>query len=305
MRSPKIVVIGSSNTDMVARAPRLPAPGETVLGSDFAMFSGGKGANQAVAAARLGADVIFIARIGQDLFGDRVMQQLRTEGINLTHVIRDSDLPSGIALIGVSTDTGENSILVASGANMALSTADVELAADQIRAADVVVCQLESPVETVAAALALAHGAAVITVLNPAPAQRFDRAILRNVTVLTPNEEEALAAAGQRGASAAEAAATLRSRGAASVVVTLGSAGALLSDRAGDRTIASRPVESVVDTTAAGDCFTGALAVALAEGRSLDQAVQFANAAAGISVTRSGAQTSLPYRNEVAAIFGE
>lgn len=293
---PRVVVVGSANTDMTVRVPRLPLPGETVLGGEFLMLPGGKGANQAVAAARLGALVTFVACVGADVFGDAAVLGYESEGIDTRYVVRDPDAPTGVALIYVDEKTGENCIVAAPGANHCLSVALVGLAADAIREADVVVCQLESPPETVLAALKLAREAGKTTLLNPAPAQAVTDELLSYVSVLTPNETEAAFLAEDAQASPEDAAAALRARGAGQIVVTLGAEGVLLVTGDGPKRIpVGKPVE-VVDTTAAGDCFTGALAVGLGEGRSLEDAVVFASAAAALSVTKAGAQPSLPNR---------
>jgi len=299
MTQPHIVVVGSSNTDLVVRAAHLPAPGETVLGGTFLTAHGGKGANQAVAAARLGGHVTFVARLGTDSFGDAAAEHFRSEGIDTRFLIRDPDAPTGVALIGVDESTGENAIIVASGANARLNVSDVAHASEAIRSAAVLVCQLESPLDTVYAAMRTADAAGVPVILNPAPAQPLPDEILALVTVLTPNQGEAALLAGVTGSSPTEAAHSLLGRGVRSVVVTLGAAGALLVDGEGERHIAGHHFENVIDTTAAGDCFTGALAVAIGEGHNLEYAVRFANAAAAISVTRLGAQPSLPMRAEV------
>jgi ribokinase len=298
LQPPYVVVIGSSNTDMVVRSSHLPGPGETVLGGVFAMVPGGKGANQAVAAARLGARVTFIARVGTDVFGDHAIKGLTEAGIDTRFVFRDHDAPSGVALIGVSDGNGENAILVAPGANARLSVADIEAASEAIRAADVLVCQLETPPETVEASLSMAARSGVRTILNPAPAQVLPMSLMQNVSVLTPNQQEAATIAGTDGQDLPQTAHRLRGLGAKSVVITRGSEGAYVASEVSDLDVPSF-VASVVDTTAAGDCFTGALAVALAEGMNLERAVRFAAAAASLSVERSGAQPSLPMRADV------
>ena len=300
-RAARVVVVGSSNTDMVARVPRLPRPGETVLGGAFASVPGGKGANQAVAAARLGAQVTFVARVGDDALGDAALRGLADAGIDTQFVVRDPDAPSGVALIGVDEGTGENAIMVASGANGNLSVGDIRRAADVIRAADVLVCQLETPLETVGAALETARAAGVTTILNPAPAQSLSIEMLANVSVLTPNETEAALLAGPGAKTPAEIAHGLRQQGVGSVVLTLGAQGALVSTESADTRIEPFTPDTVVDTTAAGDCFTGALAVALAEGHGLERGARFACAAASLSVEAQGAQPSLPTRTAVDA----
>jgi ribokinase len=297
---PRIVVVGSSNTDMVARAPSLPKPGQTVLGTSFEMAAGGKGANQAVAAARLGGDVTFIARVGADLFGDQAVMGFEKDGIDTRYIVRDPDTPSGIALIGVDETTGENSIIVAPGANANLSIADIEAAADAIASADILVCQLEVPLETVQAALRLARSAGARTILNPAPALPLPPEILTFVSILTPNEAEAAQLAGVSKDQPDEAAQNLLSMEVGTVIITLGAEGALVADPEGQRHLPA-PQASAVDTTAAGDCFNGALAVALGEGLSIWEAAAFACNAASISVTRAGAQPSLPYRRELSS----
>ncbi len=300
----RVVVVGSSNTDMVLRVPRIPGPGETVLGRDFVMAGGGKGANQAVAAARAGGRVALVARIGDDIFGERALAGLAAAGIDTRHVLRTPGAASGVALIDVD-DRGENSISVASGANALLSAADVEGAAAAVAGADVLLVQLESPLETVEAAVRLAGERGVPVVLNPAPARPLDDGLLARVSVLTPNEHEAgllTGAAVRDEAGARDAAARLRSRGARTVVVTLGERGVYaLADGFEGHLPAFKA--DPVDTTAAGDVFNGALAVALGEKRPLPEALRFAQAAAAVSVTRPGAQPSAPTRAEIEAFL--
>jgi ribokinase len=299
-----VLVVGGSNTDMVIRVPRIPKPGETVLGGAFAMTAGGKGANQAVAAARAGANVSLVARVGEDVFGERALANFAADGIDARFVFLTIGAPSGIALINVD-GRGENSISVASGANALLSAADIERAGDAFGSADVVLVQLESPLDAVEAAVRKAGEKGVPVILNPAPARPLDDDLLRLIDVLTPNEHEAELLAGvpvrdERGARAA--AARLRARGPAAVVVTLGERGAYASSREFDGLVPAFKVVPV-DTTAAGDVFNGALAVALAEQQPLKEALGFASAAAAISVTRPGAQPSAPARREIEALL--
>lgn len=298
----KVVVVGSSNTDMVVQMPSLPTPGETVLGGEFVQVAGGKGANQAVAAARLGADVTFVARVGDDALGRLAIENFQRDNIRTQHVRRDPDRPSGVALIMVD-GRGENMIAVASGANNALSKADVDAASEAISTAAVLLLQLETPIETVkhAARLAKTKGAAVI--LNPAPAQALDGELLQQVSVLTPNEKEAEALTGILPVdldSASRAARALQAQGVGSVVITMGEKGAFIRTPEGEELVPGKRVKAV-DTTAAGDAFNGAVAFALADGEGLAEAVRFANHVAALSVTRMGAQPSLPTLDEVNA----
>lgn len=291
------MVVGSSNTDMVIRVGHLPRAGETVLGGEFLTAAGGKGANQAVGAARAGGRVTFIARVGRDELGKHALAGLRRHGIGVNRVVRDPRAPSGVALIFVAAD-GENSIGVAGGANANLRAADVRRAAGSIQAADIVMAQLETPLSAVRAAADLASRAGVRMILNPAPARPLPDALLARVAVLTPNETEAEILTGVRisGVSgAARACAALRRRGARTVILTLGARGAFIATKGLEMRVPGFKVEAV-DTTAAGDIFNGALAVALGEGRELPEAVRFANAAAALSVTRRGAQSSAPSR---------
>jgi ribokinase len=299
-RKARVVVVGSSNTDFVIKARTIPRPGETVLGGTFVSAPGGKGANQAVAAARLGADVTLVARIGNDGFGDAALAGLTREGIQTGFVVRDAQAASGVALITVD-DRGENAIAVAPGSNSRLSPEDVERARDAISDADVLLLQLESPLETVRHAARLAQAAEVPVVLNPAPAQPLDHELLGRVTVLTPNRGEAslLSSVAVRDAPSAEAAATaLLGMGAANVVITLGADGAFWAGPDGVGLVEGVSVDAV-DTTAAGDAFNGALAVALAAGQAVPAAVRFATVAGALATTRLGAQPSLPTREAI------
>lgn len=302
MNPKKIVVIGSSNTDMVIKSEKLPAPGETVLGGTFLMNPGGKGANQAVAAARLGGRVTFICKTGDDLFARRAEEGYRQEGIDTAFVLRNAEVPSGVALITVDAE-GENCIVVAPGANNTLLPADIEQARAEIESADLVIMQLEIPLETVicAARIARASGAKVLLNPAPAPAAALPEELLRMVDVLIPNRCEASVLAGVEVTdweTAEQAARILRERGVGSVLITLGSRGSLCFDGTDCTHIAPFKVKTV-DTTAAGDTFCGALCVALAEGHNLVQAARFASLVASIAVTRLGAQSSVPYRREI------
>jgi ribokinase len=300
MPKKSIVVVGSSNTDMIIKLDRIPKPGETILGGEFAIAAGGKGANQAVGAARAGGVVTFIARVGKDMFGEQAIAGFARDGVNVEHVVRDASNPSGVALIFVAKD-GENSIAVASGANGRLSPADVKKAKRVFVDAGVVVLQLETPLETVQAAAELAYSRGVMVILNPAPARLLPDELLERVSILTPNESEAemltgIKVTGEGGV--AKAADRLLARGVRTVIMTLGARGAFVAAPGCKQLIPGFRVKPV-DTTAAGDIFNGALAVALAEGKPLTGAVRFANAAAALSVTRLGAQPSAPTRREI------
>jgi ribokinase len=297
-----VVVVGSSNTDMILRVAHVPRPGETLLGGLFSTAPGGKGANQAVAAARAGGNVAFVARLGRDSLGDEALAGFKKEGMGLSHIVRDSVHPSGVALIFVGAD-GENSIGVAGGSNQRLSTRDIGGARRLIAGARVLLLQLETPLSTVKAAASIGSRAGVEVILNPAPAQRLPDSLLRKVTLLTPNETEASMLTGidvVDVASATQAARALQKRGARHVIVTLGANGALVAMGDEAKWVPGFRVKAV-DTTAAGDVFNGALAVRLAEGCPIVEAVRFAHAAAAISVTRRGAQPSIPTRREINA----
>jgi len=292
---PKIVVVGSANTDMVVKSPRIPGPGETVIGGEFLLAAGGKGANQAVAAARLGADVTFVACLGNDVFGDQAIAGYQHEGIDTTYIVRDPEAASGVALIVVDAH-GENSIAVASGANARLSAADVERAADRICRADVLLVQLEVPMEAVRKAIELAHSAGVPVILNPAPAQEVDPDLLRMVTLATPNEHEIRVVVGRQDPDAAISA--MLKAGTQTVLVTIGKRGVLWASGATRTRIPAFEVQAV-DTTAAGDAFSGGLACAVGRGEPFANAIRYANAVAALSVTRMGAQHSLPTAEQV------
>ncbi len=292
--------------DMIIKTAGIPRPGETVLGGSFSMAAGGKGANQAVAAARAGGKVVLIARVGEDYFGERAIKNFVADQIDVGFIVKDKETPSGVALIFVD-DKGENSIAVAAGANARLSKADVELCRDIIAAAGILLMQLETPLETVEAAAEIASAGGVKVILNPAPARKLPIELLRHAAILTPNESEAEVLTGihiSDDASACKAADALQAKGVGTVIITLGSRGALLADGSVRQIVAGFPVHAV-DTTGAGDVFNGALAVAISEGKALAQAVPFACAAAAISVTRLGAQPSIPHRKDIDAFIAD
>jgi ribokinase len=297
--NPKIVVIGSANTDFVLQVSELPSKGQTVLGDKFAIVKGGKGANQAVAAARLGADVTFVARLGDDSFGNEAISAYRQERIHGDFIVQDPEMHSGVALIVVN-QKGENTVSVGPNANSRLSPENVMAAEAAIQEADCLLVQLEIPLETVQAALELAHRHHVRTILNPAPARKLPTAILNLVDTLTPNETEAAILAGQDPSavqtnSLPQLASIL---GIPNLVVTLGSRGACILQN-GQMSFVDPFLIKPVDTTASGDAFNGALAVALAQGKGFPEAVRFANAAGAVTATRLGAQPSLPTREEL------
>lgn len=295
----KIVVVGSSNTDMIVRAARIPRPGETILGGEFLMAAGGKGANQAVAAARAGGDVTFVARVGDDLFGRRAIAGFRRDRIKTSFVEVDRHAASGVALIVVGRD-GENSIAVASGANARLSPADIRRAEKAIASADVLLLQLEIPLKSVSLAAAVAARNRVRTILNPAPARPLSALLLKNISLLTPNESEAEILTGMkiRTRNDAERAALRLAEQTRAVILTMGARGLVIASGSQTEFVPAFRVRAV-DTTAAGDVFNGALAVSLAEGSFLPQAARFAAAAAALSVTKWGAQPSAPGRTEI------
>ena len=300
-----IVVIGSSNTDMVVKTSHLPVPGETVLGGDFFMNAGGKGANQAVAAARYGNRVVFVAKTGNDLFGEQVRKSMKEDGIVTDYVFIDEEHPSGVALITID-QKAENCIVVAGGANMYLKPEDIDKAKDEILGGDVVLMQLETPIKTVEYAAKMAAEAGVKVILNPAPApaEPLSKELISNLFLITPNRSEASRLTGIEVtdlASAQRAALALYDMGAKNVIVTLGSEGSLVYDGHMMMRVEAIKVEAV-DTTAAGDTYNGVLASVIAEGKSLIDAVHEANIAGAISVTRMGAQPAAPTREEIIAM---
>jgi len=296
----RIIVIGSSNTDMVIKTEKLPVPGETILGGTFLMNPGGKGANQAVAAARLGGKVTFITKRGNDLFGNQAVGLLMREGIHTQYIVKDMELPSGVALITVDS-AGENSIVVAPGSNGNLLQEDIPPVIFDAGKYEILLLQLEIPMDTVEYCAISAYDRGIKVILNPAPARQLSDNLLVHTWLITPNETEAETITGVSITditSAERAAGLLQERGVKNVIITLGDSGAFVKSENYTGLIPGVKVIPV-DTTAAGDVFNGALAVAISEGKNIVDAVNFANKAASISVTRMGAQASAPYRNEI------
>ncbi len=302
-----IVVVGSLNMDLVVRSPRLPRPGETLRGGPFATYPGGKGANQAVAAARLGAPTAMIGRVGADGFGQMLRIAAEVDGVNIDHVADTTSMSTGVALITVE-DGGQNTIVIASGANAALTPEDVEDAAALIASASVLLIQLEVPLPAVTRAAAIAHAAGATVILNPAPAPagRLPADLLANVDYLAPNESEATAFLEEPGGAPPRilARALAAVTGVPNAIITLGEYGAVLSGPAGPLFQPAFRVRAV-DSTAAGDAFVGGFAVALSEGLSPEEALRWGCAAGALAATRPGAQSSLPRRAEVLALLRE
>ena len=300
MRRPKITVIGSSNTDLVVKAPKLPAPGETVLGSEFIIAPGGKGANQAVAIARLGGDVTLVTKLGMDDFGDQRLEDFKRDGMGTDFVFRDKDSPSGVALIFVD-DQGENMIVAAQGANAKLLPDDVDKARSAIVDADILVLQLETTMEAVEYATGIAFDNDVPIILDPAPGRKLETSLIEKIYCIKPNETEAEILTGievDNAAAAGKAGKRLLDLGAKNAIITMGKRGAMLVTTEESSLVPAFDVNAV-DATAAGDAFTGGLAFALASGRKLKEAAKFANAVAALAVTRMGAQPSMPTRKEL------
>jgi len=298
----KILVVGSSNTDMVIRTKNFPQPGETLLGGVFMMNPGGKGANQAVAAARLGGQTLFVCKTGNDIFGSQTRENLKKEGIDTSYLLTDPEAPSGVALITVNAE-GENTIVVAQGSNNHLTPDDLRQI-PELEQAEIIVVQLEIPMETVEFLVSEAKKKNLKMILNPAPAQKLTDTLLDGLFLITPNESEAALLTGVQvkdQASASEAASVLQKKGVHNVVITLGKKGAYLKAGSRPGLIIAAPAVKALDSTAAGDTFNGALAVALSEDMEWERAVGFACRAASLSVTRAGAQASIPYRGEIDA----
>lgn len=303
MSEKKIIVVGSCNTDMVIKADRLPVPGETVIGGKFLMNPGGKGANQAVAAARMGGNVSFISKTGNDLFGKQSIELYNAEGINTNYIFSDPKNPSGIALITVDAN-GENCIVVASGANATLSSSDIESARSEIESAEIVLMQLEIPIETVEYVAELANKKNIKVILNPAPARALSDKLLKSLYIITPNKTEAEILSGIKVEDldkAKMAADVIHGKGANIVVITLGAGGSLILED-GRYTHVEAESVSAVDTTAAGDTFSGTLCVGLSQGKSIIEAVKMATRACALTVTRMGAQSSIPYHKELQSL---
>lgn len=304
-RNSRIVVVGSINMDLVVRSSRLPVPGETLIGQSLSQFPGGKGANQAVAAARLGADVSMVGRIGSDGFGQTLLAGLGSEGIDVSHVLKSTDVSSGLAVISVD-DNGQNCITVIPGANGLLTPDDVLSAESVIAAADVLLLQLEIPLTAALQAASLARKHGVRIVLDPAPARLDLPTELLSANVLCPNEIEAEILTGLTITSIDDALAAcerLQEGGAALSIVTLGSKGVVFCDRDQEACLVPPCAIDAVDTTAAGDAFAGAISVALAEGRSAIDAIRFASAGGALTATRHGAQQAMPRRDEIGRLM--
>lgn len=303
IRAKKIVVVGSCNTDMVIKADRLPVPGETILGGTFFMNPGGKGANQAVAAARMGGNVTLISKTGNDVFGKQSVMLYTAENIKTDYIFSDPKHPSGVALITVDAQ-GENCIVVASGANASLSPSDIDKASAEIESSDLILMQLEIPIETVEYVAEKAQKKDIKVILNPAPARALSDNLLKNLYIIIPNKSEAEILSGIKVTdieSAKLAANIISSKGVNIVVITLGSQGALIKEYDDFLFVDALKVEAL-DTTAAGDTFCGAVCVGLSEGKSILDSVKLAARAAAITVTRMGAQSSIPYRSELSSL---
>jgi ribokinase len=300
-QKPNILVIGSANMDMVIQSDHFPSPGETIIGGEFSLIPGGKGANQAVAAARLGGEVSFISQLGKDLFGQQNLTNYQREGINTSHILLNPNKPSGVALITVNK-SGENTIIVAPGANETLSIKDIHNAINLFEIADIILIQLEIQIPVVCEACRMAFDMGKKIILNPAPATVIPEATYPHLFMITPNETETEIMTGLKVSnlqSAREACLKLQEKGVPNVIITMGAAGAYVHTSEFQGIIPTEKVE-VKDTTAAGDTFNGALAVALAKKQGIQEAVKFALKAATLSVQRFGAQTSIPFSTELA-----
>lgn len=295
-----LIVIGSSNTDLVVKVEKLPKEGETVLGEELKIFYGGKGANQAIAAKKAGADVLFITKLGRDIYGERYQENLIAHGIDPSGIIFDDKAPSGIAIIAIDKK-GENQIVVSPGSNLRLLPSDIDNIKNHFHSKAVMLLQLEIPLETVEHSLRIAKSMGIRTVLNPAPARKLSKKMIKNIDILTPNETELKILTGldvKQKQGAEEAAMRLLDLGAAHVMITLGEKGSFLLGRDKKISVPAYRVKAV-DSTAAGDAFNGVLADSLLRGMSLEDAMRYANAAGALTVTKMGAQPSLPFRQEI------
>lgn len=314
MQNGYVLIIGSSNMDLNIYSQRLPNPGETVTGGTFKQFLGGKGANQAVASVRSGAITIFIAKIGKDGFGDQMITRFSDEGIDTTHIIRDSQEASGVAFILIDDD-GENMISVAPGANARLSKTDIEIVSDVIKNASVIVVQMEIPIETIEAIYSIASQGNAIKILNPAPLKPIPLDMLKNIDIIVPNEGELFrlhsllkleGISGEGSEKIINASREIARLGVKTIITTLGSKGCLIYEKETDQAIEVPAFKvKAIDTVGAGDCFNGVIASKLFQGETLINAVKYATAAASIAVTRKGAQESMPYEEEIEARYKE
>ena len=303
---PKICVVGSSNIDLVSKVPRLPKMGETMIGHAFQMGYGGKGANQAVMAAKLGAEVSMVTKLGRDVFGEDTLKNYQAQGIDTTWVLFDDEAASGVAPIFVD-DHAQNFVVIIPGANMKLAPEDVRQASSAITSASILICQLEVPIETTLEAFRIAKAAGVTTILNPAPAASLPDELLRLSDIIAPNETETEILTGLSVTSlqdAERAGRALLERGAKRVILTLGERGAVLIDESNVEYVAPIQVKAV-DPTGAGDSFIGSLALFLGEGLAIDEAIRRANGVAALSVTKMGTQTSFPIRSQADAFLKE
>jgi len=302
----KIIVFGSINMDFIARTSRLPVPGETIIGYDFQNLPGGKGANQAVACARIGAETMMIGCIGSDIFGDNIITELKNSGVNVSLISRNNRVSTGVALITVN-ETGENNIIIIPGANGKVGETELMILEGALEKADILLLQLEIPVDIVLQAAILGKEKKVTVILDPAPAQKFPEELLRLVDIFTPNEIETASLVGFNIDSwdkASDAAHIFLKKGVRHSVIKMGNRGTLLTNQKFEQIYPSVPVEAI-DTVGTGDAFNGALAVALSEGKTINEAVQWGNAAGAFTATKKGTQTAMPSRSELTVMLGK
>ena len=302
----KIIVFGSINMDFIARTSRLPVPGERIIGYDFQNLPGGKGANQAVACARLGAETMMIGCVGSDIFGDNIITELKNSKVDVSLISRNNRVSTGVALITVN-ETGENNIIIIPGANGEVGKNELMILESTLEKVDILLLQLEIPIDIVLQAAILGKEKKVTVILDPAPAQKFPEELFRLVDVFTPNEIETASLVGFNIDSwdkASKAAHIFLQKGVRQSVIKMGNKGTLLTNQKFEQIYPSVPVEAI-DTVGAGDAFNGALAVALNEGKTINEAVQWGNAAGAFAVTRKGAQTAMPSRSELTVMLGK